>query len=113
MYRLVVETTRLPDLTETHPHAPLRIAEAVFLPELDLAWSERVLRAAIERGDLVAERVGRSIFVTRRGIEEWRERCRLTPAKGALRPNTRRDDTIASASRAAARSALDALRGKN
>lgn len=112
MYRLVVETTRLPDLTETHPLAPLRIGDAVFLPELGLAWSERVLRGAIERGDLAAERVGRSIFVTRRGIEEWRERCRLTPAKIALNPAIRRDDGKASISRAAARSALDALRGK-
>ena len=113
MYRLVVETTPILDLSDVHPLAPLRIADAVFLPELGLAWSEGVLRGAIERGDLPAERVGRSIFVTRRGIEEWRERCRVTPAKGALRPNTRRDDTIASASRAAARSALDALRGKH
>lgn len=111
MYRLVVETTPIPDLSDVHPHAPLRISDAVFLPELDLAWSERVLRAAIERGDLAAERVGRSIFVTRRDIEEWRERCRLTPADRTSRPAMRRDDGKASASRAAARSALDALRG--
>lgn len=112
MYRLVVETTRLPDLTETHPDAPLRIADAVFLPELGLAWSEQVLRGAIERGDLPAERVGRAIFVTRRGIEDWRARCRLTPAERSSRPIIQRDVTKASASRAAARSALDALRGK-
>ena len=113
MYRLLVETTRLPDLSDTHPDAPLRIAEAIFLPELDLAWSERVLRGAIERGDLVAERVGRSIFVTRRGIEEWRERCRLTPSKRASRPAIHRDDAKASASRAAAKSALESLRGEH
>ena len=112
MYRLVIETTPILDLSDVHPLAPLRITDAVFLPELDLAWSERVLRAAIERGDLAAERVGRSIFVTRQGIKEWRERSRLTPAKRALHPAIRRDDGKASVSRAAARSALDALRGK-
>lgn len=113
MHKFVLETIPIPDLSDVHPLAPLRIADAVFLPELDLAWSERVLRAAIERGDLPAERVGRSIFVTRRGIEEWRERCRLPPAKRASRPAIHRDDGKASASRAAARTALDALRGKN
>jgi len=112
MFQIVVETIHIPHLADVHPLAPLRIADAVFLPELDLAWSERVLRAAIERGDLSAERVGRSIFVTRQGIEEWRSRCRLSPAERSSRPAIRRDDTKASASRAAARSALESLRGK-
>ena len=112
MHRLVVQTTRIPDLSDVDPREPLRIADAVFLPELGLAWSERVLRGAIERGDLPAERVGRSIFVTREGIQEWRCRCRLTPAERSSRPSPRQDDAKTMASWAAARSALDALRGK-
>jgi len=37
------------------------------------------LRAAIERGDLACERLGRVHVVTPRALREWRERCRVLP----------------------------------
>ena len=77
MFQIVVETTRLPDLTDTHPDAPLKLAEAVWLPELGGRLSPKQLWNAIGTGGLSAERHGRIYFVTRRGIREWRESCRV------------------------------------
>lgn len=39
------------------------------------------LRAAVAAGTLAHERLGRRIVVTRRDIEEWRERCRVEARK--------------------------------
>ena len=78
-YELVVDATMLPDLADIHPDAPLAVAEAVWLPELGGRISERNLRDAIVAGMLPAERHGRQggrIYVTRRGIGEWRSACR-------------------------------------
>lgn len=37
------------------------------------------LRAAIHRGELAFERLGRTITVTARDVKEWREFCRVKP----------------------------------
>jgi hypothetical protein len=73
---------------DLHDDAPLTLEMAVCLPELQGVFtvspdfrekSESVtvktLRGAIDRGDLVCLRPNKNIFVTRRGIREWLEKC--------------------------------------
>ena len=56
---------------------PIPLKLAMFLPTISPDWSEKVLRGAIDRGDLQAERIGRKIYVTKRAIAAWRESCRV------------------------------------
>ncbi|MEX6508437.1 hypothetical protein [Jiella sp. M17.18] len=102
-FQFIVGTVTLPnfqdveDLEEAGPDEPIKLALAPYLPEIGLSWSEKVLRGAINRGDLPAEKIGRAIFVTRRGIREWRERCQLrrAHASGSSRPAPTTKDTNA------------------
>lgn len=73
---------------EAHEDAPLDLETATWIPEIcepcpELGrvplWTAAALRGAIGRGDLVIERHGKRMFVTRRLVAEWRERCRTTP----------------------------------
>ena len=98
MFQIVVETTRFPDLTETHPDAPLKLAEAVWLPELGGRLSSKQLWNAIGTGGLSAERHGKIFYVTRRGIRDWRESCRVqrNPLDSGSNPNAA-GRTVASA----------------
>jgi hypothetical protein len=57
---------------------PLDIAIGKFFP--DGGISKEHLLAAIRRGELACEKIGRSYFVTASDIKEWRNRCR---AKGS------------------------------
>ncbi|SMC32724.1 hypothetical protein SAMN06297251_10177 [Fulvimarina manganoxydans] len=109
-YRLVVETMTLPDLSNAMPDEPLRLSEAVWLPSLGRRISEKIFRTAIANGDLRAERLGRTLYVTPAAIAEWRENAAVTPAERSRAPEPRRDDGRAAASRAKARSALAALK---
>lgn len=86
MYQLVVDVIDMdvPPIEDLHLDAPISLDIAVCLPELggqgyfapSQFWTEKQLRGAIERGELRAERQARRLFVTRRSIQEWRERCR-------------------------------------
>jgi len=84
-FELIVGIEKLPnlqdiaDLEDAGLDEPVKLAMAPYLPEIGMAWSEKVLRGAIIRGELPAEKVGRAIFVTRRGIMEWRNACRVQP----------------------------------
>lgn len=84
-YELIVST----DLSEGRraladmagPEAPLTLDVAVWAPEVAgpsglPAFTVAELRGAIRRGELRPERHGRSLFVTRRHLTEWREACR-------------------------------------
>ncbi|WP_024351061.1 hypothetical protein [Aurantimonas coralicida] len=85
-FELIVGIEKLPnlqdiaDLEDAGLDEPVKLAMAPYLPEIGMAWSEKVLRGAINRGELPAERIGRTIFVTRRGIIEWRNTCRVRPS---------------------------------
>lgn len=59
--------------------APMTLAEAAQTV-LRGVVKVATLRAAVERGDLTIERLGRVHVVTPRAIRDWRERCRA-PAK--------------------------------
>ena len=54
---------------------PLDIALRKFFPEGGL--TKEAMLAAIRRGDLNCERIGRAYFVTAGDIREWREKCRV------------------------------------
>ncbi|XWN29701.1 MAG: helix-turn-helix domain-containing protein [Devosia sp.] len=54
---------------------PLTLKEAAELCLRGLV-TERSLRDAARRGDLVVEKLGRSVCVTPAEIRRWRERCR-------------------------------------
>ncbi len=100
---------------ETHPDAPLPLADAVLLPELGGQVPLKTLRAAIAAGALEAEMHGRSIRVTRAGIARWREGCRIKPkaSTAAPRPVRRKPAPLpATSSTLAARAAIEALRAR-
>lgn len=59
--------------------APMTLAEAAQTV-LRGVVKVATLRAAVERGELTIERLGRVHVVTPRAIRDWRERCRA-PAK--------------------------------
>ena len=106
------EQWQIDDLAEAGPDEPITLSMAPFLPEIGVAWSEKVLRGAITRGELPAERVGRSIYVTRRGIAAWREQCRVAPKARKIQKIEPRDAGKSAVARASAMSALNALKGK-
>ncbi|WP_246685227.1 DNA-binding protein [Methylobacterium sp. WL69] len=71
-----------------HMDAPLDLETAVWVPELCIpdpvlgrvpVFTVAALRGAIERGELRPERHGRLLYVSRRIVMEWRERCRAAP----------------------------------
>jgi hypothetical protein len=64
-----------------HP-MPLDIALQKFFPDGGL--TKDAMLAAIRRGELACERIGRAYFVTAQDIREWRNTCR---AKG-FRPGS-------------------------
>ena len=100
------------ELEEAGPDEPIPLAHAPYLPEIFQVWSEKTLRNAISRGDLRGEMIGRKIFVTRRAIAEWRDRATVRPKDRITVPESARADPKAAASRAAAMSALAALKVK-
>ena len=55
---------------------PITLRQASIL--LGGAVSEKGLRAAARRGDLVVEKLGRGWKTSLRAIREWREKCRLS-----------------------------------
>jgi hypothetical protein len=57
-----------------HP-MPLDIALQKFFPDGGL--TKEAMLAAIRRGELTCERIGRAYFVTAQDIREWRNRCRV------------------------------------
>lgn len=70
---------------------PLDTALRKFFPEGGL--SKAALLAAIRRGELSCERIGRSYFVTAGDISEWRSKCRARgyrpgSGSGAVRGET-------------------------
>lgn len=110
VYQLVVETMSLPDPSDVHPNAPLRLVEAVWLPELGGQFSEKMLRTAIGAGLLPAEQHGRALYVTRTGIRDWRENCRVSrrvPVYGSSRNGS---TATGSAARPSGSSETDGLR---
>ena len=54
---------------------PLEVAIRRFFPEGGVTID--ILRAAIRKGELTCERIGRSYFVTPHDIREWRHKCRV------------------------------------
>jgi len=71
-----------------HDDAPLTLEQACWVPELCQPneamgrapiWTAAALRGAIDRGDLAVERHGRLMYVTKRLVREWRDRCRTPP----------------------------------
>jgi len=74
---------------EIHDDAPLKLEDAICLPELagvftvnpefreqSASLSVKTLRGAIERGELAVIRPNsKNLYVTRKGIQEWLERC--------------------------------------
>lgn len=73
---------------DIHDDAPLTLEMAMFLPELQGVFTVspdfrsrsesmtvKTLRGAIDRGDLTCLRPNKNLFVTRRMIREWLERC--------------------------------------
>lgn len=55
---------------------PLDVAVSIFLPHAGI--TRHTLLAEISKGRLEYDKVGRRILVTRRQIEEMRERCRVS-----------------------------------
>jgi len=119
---------------DIHDSAPLKLKEAVCLPELggspgspSTTVSEKMLRLAIDRGQLAAVRPNtKNLYVTRRAVREWLEACldRKTPflssssAKSGrtktggshTKPNTSSTKTETSTSLDSARMILNQLR---
>ena len=54
---------------------PLEVAIRRFFPEGGVTID--ILRAAIRKGELTCERIGRSYFVTPQDVREWRHTCRV------------------------------------
>ena len=113
-FQLIVETLHLKippasdliGLEDAGPDEPVRLVVAPYLPEIGGAWSDKVLRNAIARGDLEAEKIGRTIYVTRRGIADWRRRCAIVhPRHSESRTFEADTDTTI----AAAMAAFDAM----
>ncbi|MRI55115.1 DNA-binding protein [Methylobacterium sp. DB1607] len=80
---------------DAHEDAPLDLETACWLPELCQPdelfgraplWTAAALRGAHERGELVVEWHGRRMFVTKRLVREWRERCRTPPRSSSAAP---------------------------
>jgi hypothetical protein len=57
---------------------PLEVAIRRFFPEGGVTID--IMRAAIRKGELTCERIGRSYFVTPQDVRDWRHTCR---AKGS------------------------------
>ncbi|MEP0508457.1 MAG: hypothetical protein ABJD38_07060, partial [Aurantimonas coralicida] len=86
IYQLIVDSIELDfsPILDPHPDAPIPLDVAACLPELGGLgfergpfWTVKRLRGAIARGELRPMRVGKNLFVTRNGIREWREECRV------------------------------------
>lgn len=60
------------------PDQPISLNEAA---EICLRGLVKVatLRAAVERGELMVERLGRRVLTTPAAVNEWRQRCRVNP----------------------------------
>jgi hypothetical protein len=87
-YHLIVK--RLTDIFhfdiaegDVPPDRLLTIDEATWLPELGGQFSTKMLRTAIEAGRLPARKMGKRILLTRSGIDEWRDNCRVKPSPSA------------------------------
>jgi hypothetical protein len=71
--------------------APMPLETAAWAPELAgplgfPSFTVLDMRGAIRRGDLRPERHGHRILVSRRQLQEWRDRCRVPvnpPASGS------------------------------
>src|SRR4051812_4243859 len=53
---------------------PLEVAIARYFP--DGGVTIETMRAAIRKGELMCERIGRAYFVTPTDVKEWRNTCR-------------------------------------
>lgn len=60
------------------PNSPISLQEA---SEICLRGLVKVatLRVAVERGELMVERLGRRVVTTPSAVDEWRSRCRVNP----------------------------------
>jgi hypothetical protein len=60
------------------PDSPISLQEAA---EICLRGLVKVatLRVAVERGELMVERLGRRVITTPAAVDEWRSRCRVKP----------------------------------
>jgi hypothetical protein len=63
-----------PIVGDTDP-IPIDVAAAMFFPHGGIKTA--TLFAAIRKGRLAVEKVGKAYFVTRHDIEEWRKSCRV------------------------------------
>jgi hypothetical protein len=125
---------RPPATPDIHDDAPLRLEDAVCLPELggspgspSTTVSVKMLRLAIERGQLAVVRPNtKNLYVTRKLIREWQESClgqkipfrssssaksgRTRPEGSRTRPNTSSTKTETSTSLDSARMILNQLK---
>jgi hypothetical protein len=119
--------------------APLTLEMAICLPELQGVFTVspdfrtrsesitvKTLRAAIDKGDLQCLRPNKNIFVTRRQISEWLEKCldqktisrpsssersaATSGARSRTKPSTSSTTTTSSTSLASARMILEQLK---
>lgn len=72
----VREIERPPEAAEVHDDAPLKLEQAICLPELAGVLSVKALRAAIAAGRLRVLRPNlKNLYTTRRFVREWLESC--------------------------------------
>ena len=116
MFQLTVDRFEIPLLSDLHPEAPVCLEEATWLPELGGAFTYKQLWSAVRNGTLPAERHGRTLFVTRAGIAQWRDSCRVNanpPASSqrktaSVRTEPSFSEGLGSSSTADGKPALDA-----
>ena len=71
---LVTPPNSTPRIGDNDP-LPIDVAASMFFPHGGIKTA--TLFAAIRKGRLAVEKVGRAYFVTRHDIEEWRKSCRV------------------------------------
>lgn len=122
----VREIEKRPEAPEIPDDAPLKLEQAILLPELAGALSVKALRTAISAGRLRFLRPNtKNLFTTRRFIREWLESCQgqenpLTSSSGApartstagspIRPSTSSKTALTSTARDAALTILQGLK---
>ncbi|MGO4566100.1 hypothetical protein AB4Z52_13715 [Rhizobium sp. 2YAF20] len=101
----IAEFARFLEEDDPHEDEPLRIEDALCLPELggkmmlnipstpSNTVTKGMVREAIHRGQLAAFRPNKNLFVTRRYLKEWIESCRVDVTNlnsgSSLKPETR------------------------